>query len=118
MALKKISTNERFVYHFDDETRIFYRRATSQERENFRKQSGGGRGRVDGAKLAELMLTACVLGWEGYVDESGAGVPFNADEVMALPEDVQIKLIDLISSAAGEEAEKNSSAKSAAGRKS
>lgn len=102
MALVKISEEEELVYDYDHDTSFVYRRIKQSEISNINKRNTS-RGIPDAEKAGLQMLKTALKGWTGYIDAEGKDVPFNSEEIAALPTEVQVDLIRLISSASGTE---------------
>lgn len=103
MSLKKISSKERFVYAYDEDTEFYYRRAKQSEITNLQKANRIN-GKPNPDAVARDLLQLCVIDWnDGYHDDENKKVPFSKEEILELPADVQGRLVELILNSRGVE---------------
>ena len=99
MGLRLISDDERLVYEGDG-FEIFYRRIPSGTRGRIINKHTKRGGETNWAKATEEMLEHCITGWAGVYTTDADGIrtdePFSSDKIRMIPDDVQIKLVDLV----------------------
>jgi hypothetical protein len=98
-----VTETERLAYTSGAST-FYYRRLTMPVR-NRLMHKATKRGNTDWGEFQALAMKWCLLGWDG-VNMAGAPVPFEADLIGAIPQDVIGELQDLTGAKAVEDEER------------
>ncbi len=99
MAIQLIRSEEKLVYKAE-ESEIYYRRISTLKRAAIVKRHTQ-RGKIDWAAVTEDILRYVIVDWKKVV-QAGADIAFDADLIMALPEDTLTDILELSGGASPE----------------
>jgi len=108
MPVKLISKDEQLEMKYEDS--IFYYRRMSNDESSALRRKHTQRGQTDFNAVGIDSVQSHVVGWKNVTDIDGNEVPFSKENLLLLPDDVLVALINAISSADAnkrEDVEKN-----------
>lgn len=109
MAVRIISETERNVFEYDG-SKFFYRRISVTQSLAINKRHTK-RGIIDHTAAGLEIVQWCLLGWENVEDEQGQEIPYSAELVRCLPDELVNELtVALRESSPADKALGNSSA--------
>ena len=104
MAVVIIKTDERLSIELESAT-FFYRRIKGHVRAGIvEKYTNNRTGKTNWNRASIAMLQYCLLGWKNVVEPDGKEVPFDAEYIDALPEDVKAEIVELVGANVSQEA--------------
>jgi len=99
MPVRLIGNDERLVHQIGD-TKFYYKRISSDRASAIRRKHTV-RGEVDGGKVGFEILETHLLDWENVLDWEDKQVPFSAENIRLIPDEVLGEIITAIGSADG-----------------